>query len=500
MFFDDEHPLVVLMSFRILVWIYASLVFHLYTLQAACMSCMLRSRSTDSASTDEVVSATDSRVNYVGNGWTNQGNGEHMFTSVSGSFSLDFVGHAVSWYSRKLYNGATISITLDNANTMKMDLSSGMSENDTPVVAALFSKDGLDGSERHHLFIQWEGPGSNNVGSFLENYQIVFSPGAVVSASPSPNPAASRTPGSPTSPASSPSPSPISGSSSSQTSTTDRTGASSQTSTPGSVVTLSSNSSSVVTLTLNPNPNSISTPGSDGATGSGTIPNNSSSIAPPSGSSDSHPNIGSTVGGVVGGIVGALIFLCLVLLCLRRRKARILAQQESKAGNSIIFVHSPISFVNVLLSVFYQATPFMTYLERRHNPFASSALSQTSSMKLLFDSRDRERQEDRREPERIYVLVDPSYSATLLSQGALPQSTFTQSSTSNSQSLFSFPRGWRTFRRNSAFKARSDTTQGTSHTTTLGRPPDMSYNPIAFLPGNHEHQQVLDDPPPVYRS
>ncbi|EJD08508.1 uncharacterized protein FOMMEDRAFT_151371 [Fomitiporia mediterranea MF3/22] len=123
-----------------------------------------------------IVPATDSRIQYVGTGWTVQENGGHTFTSVPGSFSFNFAGTNVSWFSRKLYNGAIISIALDN-DSITMDLSSGMNQNDTPAVAVLFEKDGLDGDESHLLNVTWEGPGSNGVGSFLENYQIkcVFS-------------------------------------------------------------------------------------------------------------------------------------------------------------------------------------------------------------------------------------------------------------------------------------------------------------------------------------
>lgn len=129
-----------------------------------------------SAQTDsnQTVSAIDSRISYDGDGWTVQDNGGHEFTSTAGSFTLNFTGVAVYWFSRRLYDGAIAMVVLDDEDAVYVDLSAGTTQNDTSTAVAevLYSKEGLSDSS-HHLNITWDGPGSNGVGTFLENFRIL---------------------------------------------------------------------------------------------------------------------------------------------------------------------------------------------------------------------------------------------------------------------------------------------------------------------------------------
>lgn len=51
-----------------------------------------------------------------------------FFTHESGSFSVSFTGSAVYWDSRKVYDGATAVVTLDDDST-NLDMSAGMGPN-----------------------------------------------------------------------------------------------------------------------------------------------------------------------------------------------------------------------------------------------------------------------------------------------------------------------------------------------------------------------------------
>ena len=124
-----------------------------------------------SQASNTTVSAEDSPINYVGSGWTSSAG--HMFTHEAGSFSFDFTGSAIYWFSRRLYDGALATVTLDDSS-VTVDTSSGMSENSPRVVSALFSRTGLDSSRSHRLTVTWAGVGGNGVGQFLENWQLVY--------------------------------------------------------------------------------------------------------------------------------------------------------------------------------------------------------------------------------------------------------------------------------------------------------------------------------------
>ena len=122
---------------------------------------------------NETVSAIDQRIVYLGD-WTVVDNGGHMFTSVSGSFALNFTGSAIYWSSRKLYNGANLQVTVDNSEPTFMDLSQGLSPNAMSNVEVLFAQEGLDGLHPHIINVTWLAPGSNEIGSFLENYFLQY--------------------------------------------------------------------------------------------------------------------------------------------------------------------------------------------------------------------------------------------------------------------------------------------------------------------------------------
>lgn len=122
----------------------------------------------------QTIAATDSRITYVGGGWASS-NG-HEFTSSSGSFSLDFTGNAVSWSSRRLHDGATVSVTLDNGNADSVDLSEGTTADESDnsaTVQVVYSKAGLENAN-HHLNVAWNGPGSNGIGTMMENWSIEY--------------------------------------------------------------------------------------------------------------------------------------------------------------------------------------------------------------------------------------------------------------------------------------------------------------------------------------
>ena len=122
--------------------------------------------------TNQTVSATDERISYLGE-WTEVDGGGHVFTSIAGSFSLNFNGSAIYWYSRKLYDGAIAKITLDGEEAATVDLSEGMTQTSAIFVAALYSSQGLDANSSHNVNVSWAGPGATGSGSFLENYYFM---------------------------------------------------------------------------------------------------------------------------------------------------------------------------------------------------------------------------------------------------------------------------------------------------------------------------------------
>ena len=124
-------------------------------------------------STNQSISAIDPRIAYTGD-WVQQDGGGHVFTGSTASFAVNFTGTAVYWYSRRLYDGASVAVRLDDDDVAFIDLSAGTSENDTrtAVIEVLYEREGLDASERHFLNVSWSGPGGNGVGNYLENYRV----------------------------------------------------------------------------------------------------------------------------------------------------------------------------------------------------------------------------------------------------------------------------------------------------------------------------------------
>ncbi|KAL5492622.1 hypothetical protein ACEPAI_4069 [Sanghuangporus weigelae] len=406
-----------------------------------------------SQASNQTVLAPDSSIDYVGSGWTESSG--HMFTNDAASFSLDFTGSAIYWYSRKLYDGATTTVTLDGSSAT-LDLSDGMSQNSPRVEAVVFSRSGLDASQSHRFTVASEGPGSNGIGTVLENWQIVYtvgttsSPTTTTTSSPRPatipssNPLPATSPSSEANSSPTPAPSPIV-STTSQLITSVRSGS-----------TFVSTSASIVTFTIFTSSSASSGP-DFARTSSFTVFDSTSTITESAATApqlSSPSNLSAIIGGTVGGTL-AIIVIVIALLCFRRRR-RIAVQRNSQSA----------SFFNDRAS---EATPFFT-TQNRINGSTVDYLHPPSSK-------------------------HPRHGAT---------------GESSSLSPTSIARGWK-WARSGTFpdnvpRSPQDATFSSIDPTSVAQEYEMSNRPSAAIlipvplsPGEARQSSIIDDPPPVYR-
>ncbi|OCB87639.1 hypothetical protein A7U60_g5164 [Sanghuangporus baumii] len=416
-----------------------------------------------SQASNQTVLAPDSSIDYAGSGWTESAG--HMFTNDdAASFSLDFTGSAVYWYSRKLYDGATTTVTLDGSS-VTLDLSDGMSQDSSSVEAVVFSRSGLDASQSHRFTVTSEGLGSNGVGSVLENWQIVYTVGTTSSTttttSSSPRPATT----------SSSTPLPTTSSSSEATSTsTPITTPSSIVSTTSQLITsvlsgstFVSTSQSIVTFTIFTSSSATSeTSDPDFAhASSSTVVHSTSETSTESAATapqlSSPSNLSAIIGGTVGGILAVIVVVVVALLCLRRRRR-------------IALIHG-----TVFDDLASEATPFLTTQGRINGSAVDSLLPPSSK-----HSRN---------------------GATL--HAASPGE-------SSSLSPTSIARGWKWARfgtlQDTVPRSLQDATLSSTSPTAVAQEYEMSNRPSAVVlvpiplsSGEARQSSIIDDPPPVYR-
>ncbi|KAL5513386.1 hypothetical protein ACEPAH_3785 [Sanghuangporus vaninii] len=437
-----------------------------------------------SQASNQTASATDSSISYVGSGWTESAG--HMFTNDdAASFSLDFTGSAVYWYSRKLYDGATTTVTLDGSSAT-LDLSDGMSQNSPSVEAVVFSRSGLDASQSHRFTVALEGLGSNGVGSVLENWQIVYTVGTT--SSPTTTTSSSPTPA--TTPSSSSNPTASSSSEATSTSTPTTTPSPSLSTTSRLITsvlsgsTFVSTSQSIVTFTIFTSSSTTSDPDFARASSSTLVASTSSGTSTESTTAAPQPSSGSNLSAIIGGTVGgilAVIVVVVALLCCRRRR-RIAVQRFSQS-----------------------ATPFFTTRNRINGSTVGSLLPPSSKHPLNSEIQLPLR--ERSGEERLYVLVDP---VTLrpARNGAVFQATSLGESSSLSPT--SIARRWKWARsgtlQDTVLRSPQDTALSSTSLTAVAQEYEMSNRssavalvPVPLSSAEARQSSIIDDPPPVYR-